>query len=181
MIESFDLAQHIVQTGLAANVLLCVSSEEHVSSDPRIQISVMNVCKMDRLPDETFDLVFFVSLDSIFASFGTYQDVLRASAEICRVMKTGGRTFAPSHASPPARMPHLQHPTLSWKVEHQTLCQQRGHVYVCTKIKDETSRETASANHRRHSCVHFKDKWTPGQLTLTQIRDRDVVHQVLNA
>lgn len=167
-----------------------------------LEFAAMDARKLDRLPDDSFDLVLDKAcLDAIFCSFQTYNDVLAATTEICRVLRPAGRFVCVSHGSPGARLPHLGHPSLRWTVEHSLVPTRVGvHVYVCTKIPGEPSTGASTKGaaveigaveeevdpewERRKlepSGVHFKDRWTPGHVRLARVRDQAAIENLLSS
>lgn len=200
---SSQLPEQLREKGMA-NVL-CIDHSTTVISFQNaryanlsgLQFFAMDVRKMDRFPDGSFDLVIDKAcLDAIFCSFCSYNDVLTANSEIYRVLKPQGRFFCLSHGSPGCRLLHFQHPCLRWNVEHSIIPSMTGiHLYVCTKTSDDNRHDRVSTNpsdgglveigtvedspedtewERRKvetSCLHYKDKWTPGHVRLSRIRD----------
>lgn len=164
-----------------------------------LQFFAMDVRNMDCLPDGSFDLVIDKAcLDAIFCSFYTYNDVLSANSEICRVLKPQGRFFCLSHGSPGCRLLHFQHPRLRWSVEHSVIPSMTGiHIYVCTKPSVDNQHGIVTNNASKGGAVeigevedypedpkwdrqklevsflHYKDKWTPGHVRLSSIRDEE--------
>ena len=123
----------------------------------------MDAKRMDRFPDDQFDLIIEKAcMDSMFASYVSYNGVLVANQEVCRVLKVRppppprayiSRGVPPSFlpprpslpqphkkfvsvslGSPQMRMPHFGNIHLSWDVDHAPLLGKQGiHLYVCTK------------------------------------------------
>jgi len=117
-----------------------------------LAFSQMDVRKMDRLADSCMELVIDKAcMDSLFCSGGSYTDVLRMNQEICRVLVPGRHFVSVTLGSPASRLPHLQHQSLLWRVDH---CPLRGeglhglHVYVCTKSVTLNALQRRISNHK---------------------------------
>ncbi|KAJ1461207.1 hypothetical protein M885DRAFT_508072 [Pelagophyceae sp. CCMP2097] len=169
-----------------------------------LAFSQMDVRKMDRLADSCMELVIDKAcMDSLFCSGGSYTDVLRMNQEICRVLVPGRHFVSVTLGSPASRLPHLQHQSLLWRVDH---CPLRGeglhglHVYVCTKSVTLNALQRRISNHKGDvavgqvfekqdaewdarkylsSSTTFKDQFTTGHVRLMRVRDADAVLRAL--
>ena len=168
---------------------------------PQLQYLVMDARKMDRFPDDYFQLIVEKAcMDSLFASLNSYQEVLRMNQEICRTLAPGRLFVSVTYGSPAMRMPHLQHQSLAWRVDSVPLPDHPGvYVYVCTKSAERSALQRRLSLTMRKgedvavgtvveevdiewekrklapSTVTFKDRYTPGHVRLVRVRDADAL------
>lgn len=170
---------------------------------PQLQYLVMDARKMDRFPDNYFNLIVEKAcMDSLFSSLNSYQEVLRMNQEVCRILEPGRLFVSVTYGSPAMRMPHLQHQSLQWRVDHCPLPDKPGvFVYICTKNTEaqmtqlqrrmsvtmkkgedvavgEVVEEVDIEWEKRKlapSTVTFKDQYTPGHVRLVRVRDAETL------
>jgi len=175
--------------------------QKRYEHQPRLQYQVVDARKLDRYPTDYFQfIVDKACTDAQFCSWNSYLEVLRLNQEVCRVLQPGRFFLLISYGSAPTRLPHLTHPSLTWRVECCPLPGKPGvFCYVCTKLRPDdftptmrrslgdaaaatalgTPEKEADPEWEKRklepSCATFKDKYTRGKVRTVRVRDADAL------
>jgi len=97
---------------------------------------------LTRFDDNSFDIVIEKGMiDALFSGVMSYNSVLQANQEIFRVLKQGCNFVSVSCGAPKVRMPHFNHSSLDWEVDHSLLLRRpQTHIYIMTKSPDAPER-----------------------------------------
>ncbi|KAL5543629.1 hypothetical protein UlMin_007413 [Ulmus minor] len=88
---------------------------EHI---PQLKYMQMDVRDMSFFPDETFDSVIDKgTLDSLMCGTDAPISASRMLGEVSRLLKPGGIYMLITYGDPTVRMPHINKPVYTWKIQ----------------------------------------------------------------